>query len=83
MRRANLLGLLSGCVFIVVGFVFMLDRLALITLDERFVVPVILVAIGVWILLGGRDRRVPEPPPPPPPSPPTTDAPPDDRTTPL
>jgi hypothetical protein len=64
-HRAHPLAFISGLLFLVAGFLFLLDRLALITVDRRFVLPAVLIAAGVWVLLGGgRDEPPARPPPP-------------------
>lgn len=43
-----------GLFFIVAGIAFLLDRLDVWTLRARYVLPVLLIVLGVAILLGGR-----------------------------
>lgn len=45
---------MAGLVFIVVGVVFLLERLGVVSVSPSFVLPVILVAIGVGLLVGRR-----------------------------
>jgi len=49
-RRAVVWGLF----FIVAGTAFLLDRLDVWTLRARYVLPMLLIAIGAAILFGGR-----------------------------
>ncbi len=43
-----------GVVFVVLGVVFLLDGLGIITLRGAFLAPILLIASGVAVLLGGR-----------------------------
>jgi hypothetical protein len=54
MNRASLV---AGIFFIVAGAVFLLDRLGVLELEFRVLAPVLLIAIGLAVLLGGRGRR--------------------------
>ncbi len=68
MRNRNLLALISGIAFIVLGVVFAADALDWIDVPARVVFPVVMIAIGVGVVLGARGRRdhhqgPPEPPP--------------------
>lgn len=59
----NRTALVSGTFFIVVGVFFLLDRLGAIRLGTSFVWPLLLIAVGAGILLGGRrEDREPERP---------------------
>ena len=49
-RRA----LVWGLFFIAAGIAFLLDRLDVWTLRARYVLPMLLIVLGVAILLGGR-----------------------------
>ncbi len=60
-RPVDRLALVAGLVFIIVGFVFLLERLGIVDVSPSFVVPVLLVALGIGLLIGrGREVR-PEP----------------------
>ena len=47
--------------FIVLGVVFLIGNLNIIDVDSGLLWPVIIIGIGVWILLGGRSVRRPQP----------------------
>ena len=56
MRDSNTTSLIAGIVFIVLGVLFLLDRLGVLALSGRYVWPVVLVAIGVAIMVGSGRR---------------------------
>lgn len=55
-RPTDRTALLAGLVFIVVGCVFLLERLGVIDVPASFVLPVLLVALGVGLLMGRVER---------------------------
>lgn len=57
MRNRNLLALISGIAFIVLGVVFAADALDWIDVSAQLVFPVVLIAVGVGVVLGSRGRR--------------------------
>lgn len=57
MRDFNVTSLVAGIVFIVLGVLFLLDRLGVLTLSGQYVWPIVLVAIGIAIIFGGERRR--------------------------
>jgi cell wall-active antibiotic response 4TMS protein YvqF len=57
----NLTSLIAGVTFIVLGFLFLLERLDVIDVSGRYVVPVLLIALGVGVVFGSR-RGSPPPP---------------------
>ena len=59
----NLTSLVSGAVFIVLGVIFLLDRLTIIDVTPGIVLPILLVGVGVGVLAGSL-RREPGPEPP-------------------
>lgn len=63
----NFTSLISGIVFIVLGAVFLLERLSVLHVSASFVIPVLLIGIGVGVVLGSRRSHpeVPEKPDPP------------------
>lgn len=61
-REVDRVALAFGVGFVVLGVLFLLDRLDVWELKASYVLPVFLIALGVAILLGGRWRRPPEPP---------------------
>jgi len=80
MRRFDRSALISGIVFIVLGVLFLLEQYDVLDVRASFVLPIVLVGIGVW-LVTGRDRphrpatshtTMPEAPPQPPADPPPT-----------
>ena len=56
-RRTNTASLAFGLLFIAAGVVFLLDRLGVIDLRPRYLLPAFLIGIGLAIVLGGRSRR--------------------------
>jgi len=82
MHEFNVSSLLAGIVFIVLGVLFLLDRLGVFALSGNYVWPIVLVAVGVAVIVGGGrrarypyrhwhhdDKPSPPAPPPPPASP--------------
>jgi hypothetical protein len=67
----NLTSLISGLVFIALGFVFLLERLSIVDVSAGFVVPVLLIGVGLGVVLGGRRRVTRTEPTPEPPEPET------------
>lgn len=63
----NFTSLISGVVFIVLGAVFFLERLSVLHVSASFVIPVLLIGLGVGVVLGSRRTRpeAPESPAPP------------------
>lgn len=81
MRRPerSRVALVAGALYVVLGVLFLLDRLGVITIAAAYVLPVLLIALGVGVILGSRrsDTRPPPPAPAPetdPPPPPASDA---------
>lgn len=56
-RTTNRSALVFGIFFIVAGVAFLLDRLDVWNLRVRYLAPVLLIAIGIAILLGGRGSK--------------------------
>lgn len=61
-REVDRVALAFGVAFVVVGILFLLDRLDVWDLKASYVLPVFLIAIGVAILVGARSSRPPAPP---------------------
>lgn len=57
VRDLNATSLIAGIVFIVLGVLFLLQRLGVLALSGRYVWPIVLVAVGVAIILGGGRHR--------------------------
>ena len=57
MRDFNTTAFISGIVFIVLGVLFLFDRLGVIAVSSRYIWPVVLVAIGVAIIVGSGSRH--------------------------
>ena len=53
-ERTNRASLVAGLFFIVAGGLFLLERLGAFELRLRVLAPVLLIAIGVAVLVGGR-----------------------------
>jgi hypothetical protein len=56
-RGPNRTALVWGIFFVLVGVGFLLDRLDLWNLRARYVLPLLLIALGAAILVGGRAGR--------------------------
>jgi hypothetical protein len=56
-ESTNRASLVAGIFFILAGTMFLLERLGAFELELRVLAPVLLMAIGVAVLLGGRGRR--------------------------
>jgi len=71
-RSLDRVALAFGVAFILVGALFLLDRLDVWRLRAAHVLPVVLIALGLGVLLGARSKgsRSAEPPPSEPPAPP-------------
>lgn len=52
-------GLAFGVAFIAAGVLFLLDRLDVLDLKVSYVVPILLIALGLGIVLFGRQKRPP------------------------
>jgi hypothetical protein len=50
----NRSGFVLGLFFVIAGAAFLLDRLDVWSLRLRYLAPVLLIALGVAVLLGGR-----------------------------
>ncbi len=44
----------AGLLFVVLGVVFLLDGLGLLSLRGAFLAPILLIAAGIAVLMGGR-----------------------------
>ncbi len=55
-RPVNRSALVAGVFFIVAGTVFLLDRLAVIDLRARYLLPLTLIGLGLAMVMGGRWR---------------------------
>jgi hypothetical protein len=53
-RSTNRAALVGGSFFIVAGVLFLLDRLGAFDLELRVLAPILLIALGAAVLLGGR-----------------------------
>jgi hypothetical protein len=53
LRNYNRTALIGGLIFVVLGVVFLLEQLDVFELRAAYVWPVVLIAIGVAVLLGG------------------------------
>lgn len=59
-RPLSRAAIVVGGMYVVLGVLFLLERLSAIALSARFVLPVLLIGAGVGILLGGRRRPLDE-----------------------
>ena len=55
--RPNRAALVFGIFFVLAGIVFLLERLDVWDFEIRYVAPLLLIALGVAVLLGGRSER--------------------------
>jgi hypothetical protein len=53
LRSYNRTALLAGLIFVVIGVVFLLEQLDVYELRAVYVWPVVLIAVGVAVLVGG------------------------------
>lgn len=53
----NRVSLVAGIFFLVAGGIFLLEHLGVLELELRVLAPLMLIAIGLAILLGGRGSR--------------------------
>ena len=53
----NRAALVFGIFFVIAGVVFLLERLDVWDFEFRYVAPLLLIALGVAVLLGGRSER--------------------------
>lgn len=53
-------GVVMGVFFLVAGVAFLLDRLDVWNLRVRYLLPVLLIALGIGVLIGGRPTRTGE-----------------------
>ena len=55
--RPNRAALVFGIFFVLAGVIFLLERLEVWDFEFRYVAPLLLIALGVAVLLGGRGER--------------------------
>lgn len=53
----NKTSLIAGIVFIIFGVLFLLERLGAIDVSARYIVPILLVALGVALVVGATPKR--------------------------
>jgi hypothetical protein len=53
----NRSALVFGIFFIVAGVAFLLDRLEVWNLQARYLLPILLIVLGIAVLIGGRSPR--------------------------
>lgn len=56
-RAVDRRGLTAGVVFVVIGVVFLLDEIDVFELRLTYVLPLLVIASGLWILFGRGARR--------------------------
>lgn len=58
-RDVNVSAVIAGVLFIVLGFLFLLERAGVLDVRAAYVWPLVLISLGVGILLGGsrKDRE--------------------------
>jgi hypothetical protein len=52
-RETNRSALVFGLFFIVAGVLFLLDRLEVWNLQARYLLPILLIVLGIVVLIGG------------------------------
>jgi hypothetical protein len=52
--RLDVTALIVGFMFIVIGTLFLMDEYDVLELDAIFVLPVLVIGLGIAIILGGR-----------------------------
>jgi hypothetical protein len=52
--RVNLTALIVGGMFIAIGTLFLLDEYDVLTVDGFFVLPIMIIGLGIAVILGGR-----------------------------
>jgi len=52
-RETNRSALVLGLFFIVAGVAFLLDRLDVWNLQARYLLPILLIVLGIAVLIGG------------------------------
>jgi uncharacterized membrane protein len=57
VRDLNITSLIAGVVFIVLGVLFLLERLNVLVVSSQYVWPIVLVALGIAIIVGGERRH--------------------------
>ena len=61
-RGTDRVALAFGVAFIVAGMLFVLDRLDVWELRASYVLPIVLIALGIGIVVGGRSKPTPPSP---------------------
>lgn len=54
VERLNVTAVVLGLLFVAIGALFLLDEYDVITLDGYYIVPLLVIGVGLAILLGGR-----------------------------
>jgi hypothetical protein len=52
--RLDVTALVVGFMFVVIGTLFLMDEYDVLELDAIFVLPVLVIGLGIAIILGGR-----------------------------
>lgn len=53
-NRLNITALIAGLIFIATGILFLLDEYDVLDLDAIFILPVLIIGLGLAIILGAR-----------------------------
>jgi hypothetical protein len=53
-NRVNLTALIVGGMFVAIGALFLLDEYDVVSVDGYFVLPVLIIGLGVAVIAGGR-----------------------------
>ena len=56
-NRLNITALIAGLMFIVIGVLFLLDEYDVLDLDPVFILPVLIIGLGLAIILGARNDK--------------------------
>lgn len=54
VERLNVTALVLGLLFIAIGALFLLNEYDVIALDGYYIVPLLVIGVGLAVLLGGR-----------------------------
>jgi hypothetical protein len=56
-NRFNATALIAGLMFVVIGSLFLLDAYDVVEVEGYFVLPVLIIGLGIAIMLGGRQHE--------------------------
>ena len=56
-RSTDRTSVVAGAIFVLLGVMFLLERLGLLVLAGRYVWPILLIVLGIVVLIGESSRR--------------------------